>query len=68
MGASAGDVADLHSHALQRAIKGAPAVKVQALVSEGRLLALELMGRLVTFYRKRSGFGSLVRHRAGPPG
>jgi signal transduction histidine kinase len=63
LGASANDVADLHSHALQRAIHGAPAVKVQALISEGRLVALELMGRLVTFYRKRSGFGSLGRPR-----
>ena len=67
MGASASDVAELHSQALQRAIKGAPAVKVQALVAEGRLLALELMGRLVTFYRKRSGFGSLSRSSGETP-
>jgi signal transduction histidine kinase len=67
MGAGASDVAELHSHALQRAIKGAPAVKAQALVSEGRLLALELMGRLVTFYRKRSGFGALARGKGEAP-
>jgi signal transduction histidine kinase len=61
LGAGAGDVADLHAQALKKATHGAPALKVQALVSEGRLLALELMGRLVMFYRKRSGFGSLTR-------
>ncbi len=63
MGASAGDVAELHSQALQQAMAGAPAIKVQALASEGRLVALELMGRLVTYYRKRSGFGSLATPR-----
>lgn len=58
LGAGANDVAEVHSHALQSALKGAPALKAQALVSEGRLLALELMGRLLTYYRKRSGFGA----------
>jgi signal transduction histidine kinase len=62
MGAGANDVAEVHSKALQAALKGAPALKAQALVSEGRLLALEVMGRLLTYYRKRSGFG------APPPG
>ena len=61
VGAGANDVAELHSQALQAALKGAPALKAQTLVSEGRLLALELMGRLLTFYRKRSGFGALRR-------
>jgi hypothetical protein len=67
LGGGAGDVAELHSQALQRAIKGAPAVKAQALVNEGRLVALELMGRLLTYYRKRSGFGSLARVRPESP-
>lgn len=58
MGAGASDVAEVHSKALQEALKGAPALKAQALVSEGRLLALEVMGRLLTHYRKRSGFGA----------
>jgi hypothetical protein len=58
MGAGANDVAEIHSQALQAALGGAPALKAQALVSEGRLLALEVMGRLLTYYRKRSGLGA----------
>jgi hypothetical protein len=64
MGAGANDIAELHAQALQAALRGAPAPKAQALLSEGRLLALELMGRLLTFYRKRSGFGTLARRDA----
>jgi signal transduction histidine kinase len=67
MGAGAQDVAALHSHALQQALRGAPALKAQTLVTEGRLLALELMGRLLTFYRKRSGFGAAPRAEAQGP-
>lgn len=67
LGAGAGDVAELHSQALQRATRAVPAVKMQALVSEGRLIALELMGRLLTYYRKRSGFGSLTRNPTESP-
>jgi signal transduction histidine kinase len=58
MGAGANDVAALHAVALQRTLRGAAPLKAQALVGEGRLLALELMGRLLTFYRRRSGFGA----------
>jgi len=57
LGASAGDVAELHSQALQLALKQAPALKATALATEGRLVALELMGRLLTYYRNRAGFG-----------
>ncbi len=65
LGAGASDVAELHSRALQAALRGAPALKATTLVGEGRLIALELMGRLLTFYRKRSGLGASA---SGPTG
>ncbi len=65
LGAGASDVAELHSRALHATLRGAPAAKATTLVAEGRLLALELMGRLLTFYRKRSGLSALP---SGPNG
>ncbi len=65
LAAGAADVAELHSRALQAALRGAPAQKTTTLVAEGRLIALELMGRLLTFYRKRAGLGALP---TGSPG
>lgn len=53
--AGAREVADLHAQALRRASMMATAAKAQALVTEGRLLSLELMGRLLSYYRKRAG-------------
>lgn len=53
--ASARDVAELHARALRRASLLASATKAKALVIEGRLLSLELMGRLLSYYRKRAG-------------
>lgn len=59
LAAGAADVAELHSRALEDALRTAPAPKATTLVAEGRLIALELMGRLLTFYRKRAGLGAL---------
>jgi signal transduction histidine kinase len=54
--ASAREVADMHARALGRLSLNSSMTKSQALVTEGRLLSLELMGNLVTFYRRRAGF------------
>lgn len=48
------DLVDLHTAALKDALKRADPGRQQALVEEGRLLALELMGNLATHYRTRS--------------
>ena len=55
LNAGAREVADLHARALRRASLMASASKSEALVTEGRLLSLELMGRLLSYYRKRAG-------------
>lgn len=51
-GAGPRDVVELHTLVLSAKTKDAPSVKARALVSEGRFLVLELMGYLVSFYRK----------------
>jgi signal transduction histidine kinase len=48
------EVTDVHARALRQAVRGVTAAKTQALLAEGRLLALELMGNLVSYYRRRS--------------
>ena len=45
------DALDVHKTALVNASEGAPASKVKAYFEEGRYLILELMGRLLSFYR-----------------
>ncbi len=50
--AGARDVAELHSETLGRKSKHVPAMKAKAMVEEGRFLVLELMGNLLSFYRK----------------
>lgn len=60
LGAGAREATDVHARALRRAVQGAPVAKAHMLVAEGRLLAIELMGNLVSYYRRRS--------RAGAPG
>jgi hypothetical protein len=52
--ASAREVAQLHARALGRKMRGMSPQKTQALIAEGRLLAFELMGYLLSFYRRRS--------------
>jgi hypothetical protein len=55
--AGAREVAELHARALRQKTRGAPAARVGALIAEGRLTALELMGHLVSYYRRRSALG-----------
>ncbi len=58
--AGPGDVVDVHTAALSTRTAGATRARALAYVSEGRLLLLELMGRVLTVYRSGSLF-------AGPP-
>ena len=66
LGAGPREVTAVHAHALREAVRGVSAAKLQALLSEGRLLALELMGNLAGYYRRRSR-GTPPRHAGGPP-
>jgi signal transduction histidine kinase len=54
LGAGPREVTEVHTHALKNAVRGMPAAKTVALLSEGRLLALELMGNLASYYRRRA--------------
>jgi DNA-binding response OmpR family regulator len=47
------DVVEVHSNALKRKTHEAAPAKAQAYVEEGRLMVLELMGYLVSYYRNR---------------
>jgi hypothetical protein len=46
------DVAELHSQTLAQKTLRIPALKAEAMIEEGRFIVLELMGDLVSFYRK----------------
>lgn len=48
------DVVDIHSIMLQDKSRDANPIKAQAYIEEGRLMALELMGYLVSYYRNYS--------------
>lgn len=48
------DVVEIHSTALQSKSKDTNPLKTQAYAEEGRLLVLELMGYLVSYYRNHS--------------
>ncbi|HNB50823.1 MAG TPA: response regulator [Anaerolineales bacterium] len=52
------DVVELHTLALKEKSKQASPQKTHAYVEEGRLMVLELMGYLVTFYRSHAIFRS----------
>lgn len=54
LGGGPREVTEVHARALRLAVRGVTAAKTQALLSEGRLLALELMGNLAAYYRRRS--------------
>ena len=54
LGAGPREVTAVHARALHQAVRGVTAAKTQALLAEGRLLALELMGGLASYYRRRS--------------
>ena len=49
------DVIELHRLGLERLMREATGWKARALLEEGRLLVLELMGCLADYYRERSG-------------
>lgn len=52
LGAGPRDLIDIHSETLHRLQKTAPHQKIQALLEESRFLVLELMGYLVSYYRR----------------
>ncbi len=57
IGASMGgprDVIDIHQESVRRKISGVPAARAAAYQEESRLLLLELMGHLVSYYRSQS--------------
>jgi signal transduction histidine kinase len=49
------EVAELHARALRQKISGLSSARSHALVAEGRLMAFELMGHLLSYYRRRAG-------------
>ncbi|WP_129673033.1 PAS domain S-box protein [Candidatus Chloroploca sp. Khr17] len=51
--ATARDVIEVHLASVRAASANAPQVKQQAYLEEGRLLVLELMGHLASYYRAR---------------
>jgi len=53
LGAGPREVTDVHGTAIREAVRGVTPARSQALLSEGRLLALELMGGLTAYYRRR---------------
>lgn len=50
--ASPRDAIEIHTKVLKEKSQDVPIVKAQAYVAEGRLMVLELMGYLASFYRK----------------
>ena len=48
------DVVEIHRAALDKKTKEIPVQKAQAYIEEGRLMVLELMGYLVSYYRRLS--------------
>ena len=48
------DVVEIHSTALKRKSNGAAPQRAQAYVQEGRLMVLEVMGYLASYYRNYS--------------
>jgi DNA-binding NarL/FixJ family response regulator len=53
-GAGPRDLVDVHAAALSRSVEGSNTLKARTLALEGRLLALEMMGLLVEYYRVRN--------------
>jgi hypothetical protein len=51
MDAGPRDLLDVHVAALDQAVDGQSSERARTLVVEGRLLALEMMGLLVDYYR-----------------
>ena len=64
--ASPRDIVEMHTAALGEKFHGGRAGRVQAYVEEGKLLLLELMGDVVSFYRSYAAV-FWTRARAGAP-
>jgi hypothetical protein len=61
-------VIEIHHAVLTAKRQGAPPARVQAYLEEGRLLLLELLGDLVSYYRRYSlGAGRASRPADSPP-
>ncbi|MCF6147368.1 MAG: PAS domain S-box protein [Candidatus Kuenenia sp.] len=56
-GAGPDDVAQIHSTAMKRKCKDVLSSKLQAYTEEGRFVIIELMGCLVSYYRRKSNRG-----------
>ena len=56
LSAGAREVAELHARAIAVRTRGVASAKAQRIVAEGRLMAFELMGHVLSFYRRRAGF------------
>ena len=57
-----GDVVAIHTEAFKRKLREVNHQKAQAYMHEGRLMVIELLGKLVSFYRDRSmGIGTTSR-------
>lgn len=54
LGAGPREVAELHARALRQKARESTVAKAQLYASEGRLVAFELMGYLLSFYRRRA--------------
>ena len=57
LGAGPRDAVDLHKAAMSNRLEGQSARKNKAYVEEGRLLLVQLMGHLVSYYRRLSWGG-----------
>lgn len=55
------DVVEIHTAAMKRRLEHEPIAKAQALIEEGRLAVLELMGHLTSYYRNYYHFGPADR-------
>jgi DNA-binding NarL/FixJ family response regulator len=66
LGAGPRDAVDLHKAAITARLEGRSARKNKAYVEEGRLLLVQLMGHLVSFYRSLS-WGPAIRPREARP-
>jgi CheY-like chemotaxis protein len=53
LGAGPRDVIEIYGAALKSRTGGTPAARARAYVDEGRMLVLELMGHMVSYYRSR---------------
>lgn len=63
-GAGPRDVVDIHLRAVESRCRGASSKRARSYALEGRLLALEVMGHLVDYYRQGRGVAKAVSQEA----